>query len=150
LILIQKRALVIGSDLGIQFLANVGDLCRRDFRIEKSFKQPSDLTSGDASEKGVHDEIFYLGLETLIAFENPGFEGGISEPWDLKALHKPELSVKASGVVAVAIEGTGGALALELEILFEGMFEKRFHESFDLLLSRSVPKIIIYLLPPFL
>jgi hypothetical protein len=91
-----------------------------------------------------------LGLETLITFKNPGFEGCIAEPWDLKVLQKPELSVETSGIVSVAIERARGALALELEILFEGVFEKRFHESFDLLLGFSVPKIIIYLWPPFL
>jgi hypothetical protein len=91
-----------------------------------------------------------LRLETLIAFENPGFESGIAEPWDLEVLHKPELSVKASGIVAIAIEGSCSTLALELEVLFQGLFEKRFHESFDLLLGLSAPKIIIYLLPPFL
>jgi len=91
-----------------------------------------------------------LGLETLIAFENPSFECSIAEPRDLEVLHKSELSVETSGIVAVAIEGTRGTLALELEILFEGMFEKRFHESFDLLLGLSAPKIIIYLWPPFL
>jgi hypothetical protein len=141
---------VIVPDLGIKLLANVGDLWGRDFRVQQGFKQPSDLTRGDTSEEGISDEVFHLGLETLIAFENPSFECGIAEPRDLKILHKPELSVETSGIVAVSIEGTRGALALELEILFEGMFEKRFHESFDLLLSLSAPKIIIYLGPPFL
>jgi len=86
----------------------------------------------------------------LVAFENPCFEGGVAESWDLKVLHESELSVKASGIVSIAIEGAGGTLALELEILFEGMLEKGFHESFDLLLGLSAPKIIIYLGSPFL
>jgi hypothetical protein len=150
LILIQKRPLVIGPDLCIEFLANVRDFCGRNFRIQKCFKESADLAGRDAPEEGIPDEVFHLGLETLIALENPGFECGITEPWDLKVLHKSELSVETPGIVAVAIEGARSALTLELEILFEGVFEKRFHESFNLLMCLSAPKIIIYLWLPFL
>ena len=47
-----------------------------------------------------------MGLEALIAFEDTSFEARITEPGDLEIVHKPELSVKASGIVPIAVDGT--------------------------------------------
>jgi len=95
---------VIGQYLGIEFSTNPGDLCGGDFRFQESGKQSSDLASGDALKKGVHDEILHLGLEALIALKDTGLKAGIPKPWDLEILHEPELSVKAAGVVPITID----------------------------------------------
>jgi len=64
-----------------------------------------------------------LGLEALIALKDTGLKADISESWDLKILHEPELSVKATGIVPIAVDSPCGSLALEFEVLFEGVFE---------------------------